>query len=108
MDEDRLGRLCFRMAQDSAISGNTDRALDELEEMLYHFNKMSEFSHIDHTSLLINVQSCDKTEIRKKDEENIYSTFLHYLNKRSKCFEYIADEPRYIAIKEQLQEKSNR
>lgn len=106
-DEDRLGRLCFRMAQDSAMTGNAERALKELEEMLEHFDRMTKIKHFDHTSLLLNTLSCDKNEVRKKDEENIYTTFLRYLNKRMECFECISDTPRFIAIKKQLVEKAN-
>ena len=104
MDEDRLGRLCFRMAQDSAVSGNTARALDELEEMLYHFDNMMSFTHIEHSSLLINTLSSDKAEIRKNHTENIYATFEYYLNDRIECFKGIINEPRFIAVKNKLKE----
>ena len=107
MDEDRLGRLCFRMAQDSAMSGHPEQALDELERMVAHFDKATEFKHIDYTSLLLNTLSCDESTVRKKDEENIYTTFLHYLNKRIECFESIADTPRFIAVKQELTDKAN-
>lgn len=108
MDEDRLGRLCFRMAQDSAISGHPEQALDELERMIAHFDKATEFKHIDFSSLLLNTLSCDECNARKKDEENIYTTFLRYLNKRIECFDSIADTPRFIAVKQQLVEKANK
>ena len=106
MNEDRLGRLCFRMAQDSAVVGNTEQALEELEEMVDHFDKMTKFKHIEHTSLLLNTLSFNKTEVRKKDEENIYATFLHYLNKHIGDFESIKDTPQFIALKELLVKKA--
>lgn len=106
MDEDRLGRLCFRMAQDSAMSGKLERALEELEEMVAHFDKMATIKSVDHTSLLINTLSSDESTVRRKDEENIYAAFLRYLNKRIECFERIVDNPRFIAVKNKLIEKS--
>ncbi len=106
MHEDRLGRLCFRMAQDSAMLGYSERAIDELEKMVSHFDKMTKLKHIDHTSLLINTLSHDESELRKKDEENIYSTFLRYLNTRIECFKNIIDNPGFITVKEQLMIKA--
>lgn len=106
LEEDRLGRLCFRMAQDSAICGERERALTELEEMMTHFDNAAAFGHINHSSLLINTLSSDINDIRKSDEENIYTKFYRYLNKRIKIFENIADSPRFAAVKSALLEKS--
>ncbi|MBQ8523400.1 MAG: helix-turn-helix transcriptional regulator [Clostridia bacterium] len=108
MDEDRLGRLCFRMAQDSAMSGLPEQALDELERMVAHFDKVTKFKHLDYTSLLLNTLSCDESTVRKKDEDNIYTTFFNYLNNRIQCFESIADTPRFIAVMQQHAERANR
>jgi len=107
MEEDRLGRLCFRMAQDSAICGEKERALAELEEMIEHFDKAASFEHIEYTSLLVNKLTYDKCEIRKNDDGNIYAKFSRYLKRHIASFENIADSPRFIAIKETLQNKSN-
>jgi len=107
MEEDRLGRLCFRMAQDSAICGQGERALAELEEMMVHFDKTMAFERINHSSLLVNTLSFDRSDIRKSDEENIYTKFYRYLNKRIAIFADIEDSPRFIAVKKTLLEKSN-
>ena len=107
MEEERLGRLCFRMAQDSAICGNSEKALAELEEMMLHFDKAASFEHINYSSLLVNTLSSDISDIRKKDEENIYKTFSRYLNKRIASFESISTSSRFIAIQKALAEKSN-
>ena len=107
MEEERLGRLCFRMAQDSAICGNSEKALAELEEMMLHFDKAESFEHISYSSLLVNTLSSDISDIRKKDEENIYKTFSRYLNKRIASFESISTSSRFIAIQKALAEKSN-
>lgn len=107
MEEDRLGRLCFRMAQDSSICGEREHALAELEEMMVHFDKATAFEHIEHSSLLVNTLSFDIGDIRKSDEENIYTKFSRYLNRHIASFENIADSPRFIAIKEALRNKSN-
>lgn len=104
--EDRLGRLCFRMAQDSALLGEGDRAIAELEEMLRHFDKMTDFEHIDHTSLLLNRLSADAEDEKRKDEISIYSTFAHYLECRMECFADIADDPRFLRIREELSTKA--
>ena len=80
--------------------------IDELEKMVSHFDKMTKLKHIDHTSLLINTLSHDESELRKKDEENIYSTFLRYLNTRIECFKNIIDNPGFITVKEQLMIKA--
>lgn len=106
-NEDRLGRLCFRMAQDSAMSGHSERALKELEEMIDHFERMTEFTHVDFESVLLNTLSYDKSEVRRVHEENIYSLFLSYLEKHIDNFESIADTPRFIAVKQQLAKKAN-
>ncbi|MBQ8448623.1 MAG: helix-turn-helix domain-containing protein [Clostridia bacterium] len=107
MEEDRLGRLCFRMAQDSAICGNEEKALAELEEMMAHFDKLESFEHINHSSLLVNKLYSDIKDIRKKDEENIYKIFARYLKRRMSSFEKISSSPRFIAIERALTEKSN-
>ncbi|MBE6685888.1 MAG: helix-turn-helix transcriptional regulator [Ruminococcaceae bacterium] len=107
MDHDRMGRLCFRMAQDSAVMEEKDQAVEELEKMLYHFDKMSEFDNIKHSSLLVNTLSSDIKDIRKKDTRSIYTTFYGYLNDRLNCFESIIDEPGFLKIKNILKEKSD-
>lgn len=107
MEEDRLGRLCFRMAQDSAEMGNKKAALSELAEMMDHFDNMSEFEYIDYSSVLVRGLSYNIDDIRKSDEENIYKKFSRYINKRAKCFENISDEPEFVKIKNDLLKKSN-
>ena len=95
------------MAQNSAMSGYSERALEELEEMIDHFDRMTEFTHVDFESVLLNTLSYDKSEVRRVHEENIYSLFLSYLERRIESFESIADTPRFIVVKQQLAEKAN-
>ncbi len=107
MEEDRLGRLCFRMAQDSAEMGNRESALAELAEMMEHFDNMSEFVHIDYSSVLLRGTSYDISDIRKSDEENIYKKFCRYMNNKAKAFSEISDSPEFIKIKNDLEKKAN-
>ena len=107
MDEDRLGRLCFRMAQNSAASGRYSDSLDELEKMTEHFERMETFTEIKHTSLLLNTLSSDKAKVKKHCEENIYATFARYLEDCKDVFKPLVNNERFIAVKIQLSEKAN-
>ena len=107
MDEDRLGRLCFRMAQDSVSSGEYTQALDELEEMIEHFEKMEAFTEIKQTSLLIDTLTSDKTKIKKHCEDNIFTIFSHYLEECADVFKPLENDERFIEVKKLLLAKAH-
>ena len=75
--------------------------------MMGHFDNMTSFEHINHSSILVNTLSSDIKDIRKSDEENIYKKFSRYMNNRISNFENISSSPRFIAIQKALAEKSN-
>lgn len=109
-DEYNIGDLYFQMAKNSAVTGNTERAIDELEEMVKHFDKSAEYTQQKHTSLLINTLSTDKnsmTYIPGKKGDNTYSPYLRALDERMDCFAGIANHPRFLAIKEMMSERAN-
>ncbi len=107
MDEDRLGRLCFRMAQDSVSSGEYQRALAELEEMIEHFDKLEDFTEIKQSSLLVDMLTADKSKLKKHCEENIFATFSDYLNNCKDIFKPLEKDERFIAIRNRLADKAN-
>ncbi len=107
MDEDRMGRLCFRMAQDSAASGEYQQALDELEEMIVHFDRMEFFTEIKQTSLLLDTLTADKAKLKKHCEDNIFATFAHYLERCEDIFKPLEKDERFIAVRKQLADKAN-
>ncbi|MBR4881185.1 MAG: helix-turn-helix transcriptional regulator [Clostridia bacterium] len=103
MEEDRLGRLCFRMAQASVLSGEYSQALDELEEMIEHFDKAESFTEIKQTSLLVNTLTSDRAKFKKHCEDNIFAIFAHYLERCEDVFKPLKNDERFIAIKNRLE-----
>ncbi|MBR6514519.1 MAG: helix-turn-helix transcriptional regulator [Clostridia bacterium] len=103
MEEDRLGRLCFRMAQDSVSSGEYTQALDELEEMIEHFDKAESFTEIKQTSLLVNTLTSGRSQIKKHCEDSIFSIFAHYFEECEDVFKSLESDVRFIAIKNRLE-----
>lgn len=101
--EDRLGRLCFFMACDSMELGENEQALVELEKMLSHFEKAQSFDKIRHTSPLVNTLTATKEDFKKHSEESLSHQYWRYINNKSKLFESIANDERFIFIKNSLQ-----
>ncbi len=101
--EEALGRICFFMACDSMEIGENERALDELSEMLSHFEKAHNFDKISHTSLFVNTLTISKEECKKHSEESPAHQYLRYINNKSKLFEPIANDKRFIFIKDSLE-----
>ena len=100
--DDRLARISFFMAAQSAKSGEFERALDELEMLIAHLEKLNNFSQIEHTSLLINKIKVDQSNIFKSQAETLGQTYLRHITKPDSLFIPAKDSPRYIAIKERL------
>ena len=99
---DRLGRISFFMALESGKQKLFDRAMQELEQVIMHFESYQNFNAISHTSLLVNKVKVDLSNIAKSTDETLGHTYLRYLNNNDVVFEMIKDTPRYINIKEQL------
>lgn len=100
--EDKLGRTCFFMALDSAREENFPRALDELEEMVCHFEKASGRAPLRHTSPLVNRMTSDWATLPRHSEESLGTTYLRYLSNNAALFAPLETDARMIAIKQKL------
>ena len=102
--EDRLGRLCFFMAVESMKAGEYERAIGELEKMVYHFEKLEDFSVIKHTSPLVNRLTIDRSKhTAKHTEESTAASYLRYLENQKAVFEQIENDVRFLAVKGRLE-----
>jgi len=99
---DRLSKLSFFMALESAKIGENEQAISELEQMLGHVEKYHSFTEISHSSLLVNRIKFNKNNMAKSSEETLARTCLRYLNREEAVFASIKDLPRYTSIKERL------
>ena len=101
--EDRLARISFFMAAQSAKAGKFERALDELEMLIAHLEKLKNFSKIEHTSLLVNKIKFSSDNITKHTEEPLGHFYWRHLNRvLADAYAPVKDSARYIAIKERL------
>ena len=102
--EDRLARISFFMAAQSAKAGKLERALDELEMLIAHLEKLQSFSQIEHTSLLVNKIKYGADNIAKSGDEPLGHSYWRQLNRvLADVYAPIKDSARYAAIKEQLE-----
>lgn len=99
---DRLSKLSFFMAIESAKSGEFKQAIEELEMMLKHVENYQNFTEVEHSSLLINKVKVNQKNIGKSSEEKLANTCLRYLNRDEDIFASIKDDPRFVSIKERL------
>ena len=101
--EDRLARISFFMAAQSAKAGEFERALDELEMLIVHLEKLQSFSQIQHTSLLVNKIKHSADNIAKHTDEPLGHFYWRHLNRvLADVYAPVKDSPRYVAIKERL------
>ncbi|MBE6699256.1 MAG: helix-turn-helix transcriptional regulator [Ruminococcaceae bacterium] len=101
--DDRLARISFFMAAQSAKAGKLERALDELEMLIAHLEKLQSFSQIEHTSLLVNKIKFSSDNITKHTEEPLGHFYWRHLNRvLADAYAPVKDSARYIAIKERL------
>lgn len=101
--EDRLARISFFMAAQSAKAGEFERALDELEMLIVHLEKLQSFSQIQHTSLLVNKIKHSADNIAKHTDEPLGHFYWRHLNRvLADAYAPVKDSPRYVAIKERL------
>ncbi len=97
---ERLAKIKFFMAMESAKDGCFDKVLDELEEMVIHIEKHSEITEISHTSLLVN--KVKTNGIPKHSEETPARASLRYLIKQEGLLKPILQDRRYLHIKQHL------
>ena len=101
--DDRLARISFFMAAQSAKAGKFERALDELEMLIDHLEKLKDFSKIEHTSLLVNKIKFGVENITKHTEETLGHFYWRHLNRvLADAYAPVKDSARYVAIKERL------
>ena len=99
---DRLARISFFMALESAKIGKSEKAIEELEKMNKHMKEYQKFKKIEHSSLLVNRIKVDQSKIEKSSEETPAHACLRYLNNNEHVFAAIKDDCRYISIKDRL------
>ena len=101
--DDRLARISFFMAAQSAKAGKLERALDELEMLIAHLEKLQSFSQIEHTSLLVNKIKHGADNITKHTDEPLGHFYWRHLNRvLADAYAPVKDSPRYAAIMERL------
>lgn len=99
---DRLARISFFMACDSLREGEHDRALVELEQTVSHLEAFEAFDSVTHTSLLVRGLKTDRTNIARSHEEKLAQSYLRYLNKQSDLFAPLAEDERFLKVKEKM------
>jgi len=101
--DDRLARISFFMAAQSAKAGRFEQAFDELEMLIAHLEKLKNFSKIEHTSLLVNKIKFSSDNITKHTEETLGHFYWRHLNRvLADVYAPVKDSPRYAAIMERL------
>lgn len=99
---DRLARISFSMALESAKSKELERAIAELENVAIYCEKCKTFTEIEHSSLLVNKIKIDQTNIAKSSAETLGHSYLRYLNNNDGVFASIKGDSRYTEIKQRL------
>lgn len=103
--EDRLGRICFHLAEYSIAENNLDRAMNELEEMLTHLEKAQAYVNIHHISPLVNRIYHEAKMVGKSSEETLFEEFSKRLS-QNPIFDPIREHPRFLALTEKMKEKT--
>lgn len=101
--EDRLARLGRDMAICSAEMGETERALDELEEMCRHLEKLQDFVVIDHTSPMVRGLHYEAAQVGRSDERSLAQSYRHQL-KENPRFGCLQENPRFAEILNRLEQ----
>jgi hypothetical protein len=99
---DRLARISFSMALESAKAEESERAIAELENVAIYCEKCKDFTEIEHSSLLVNKIKIDQTNIAKSSAETLGHSYLRYLNNNDGVFASIKGDSRYTEIKQRL------
>ena len=102
--DERLAKICFFMAIESAKCGQPEKSIEELEKMLAHLERYNQFEEISHTSLLVNKIKVCRNCITKHTDETVAHSSTRYINNKEKegVFNLIKDDRRFINIKERL------
>ena len=102
--QERLAKICFFMAVESAACEQFDTALDELEQMMKHIEQEGDrlFADASHTSLLVNTIKVAANSMPKHSEESVAQAIWRYLAKRERLFAPTADDCRMIDIRSRL------
>ncbi len=101
--DDRLARISFFMAAQSAKAGKFEQALDELEMLIDHLEKLKNFSQIEHTSLLVNKIKFNSDNITKHTEEPLGHFYWRHLGGvLANVYAPVKDSARYAKIVERL------
>ena len=103
---ERLAKICFFMAIESAKCGNSEKSLEELELMIAHIENYKAIDEISHTSLFVNKIKVSTECITKHTEETVARSSLRYLNNKENegVFDAVKDDCRYKEIKKRLAE----
>lgn len=99
---DRLAKISFYMALESAKAGSFENSICELEQMLAHIEKDHTFAGITHSSLLVNKIIINQNNITRSSTETLGHGLLRCLNNNESVFDCVKNTPRYAQIKERL------
>lgn len=101
---EQLAKICFFMAVESAKSGQSEKSIEELENMVKHLENYNNIKEISHTSLLVNRIKVGINDTTKHTEETCGHSILRYLNNKENdgVFAFAKDDCRYAEIKKRL------
>ena len=102
--DERLAKICFFMALESAKCSKFEKSLEELKQMLIHIENYNKHKEISHTSLLVNQITVTQNSMPKHNEETLAHSFSRYLNNQEDngAFDSLKHDCRYIEIKDAL------
>ena len=99
---DRLARISFSMALESAKAEEFERAMNELENVVLYCEKCKTFTEIEHSSLLVNRIKIGQRNVSRSSEKTLANSYLKYLNNDDGVFASIKGDSRYTEIKQRL------
>ena len=100
--QEKMAKICFFMAMESARLGQIGRTLDELEQMIAYIENGEHDVRKVHTSLLVKGLSCMSDRRGKHSEETLAHAMLRYIGNNEQVFSSVAHDERFRRICERL------
>jgi transcriptional regulator with XRE-family HTH domain len=100
--QEKMVKICFFMARESAQLGQIGRTLDELEQMLAYIENGKHDTRKKHTSLLVKGLACMPDRRGKHSEETLAHAMLRYIGNNEHVFSSVAHDERFRRICERL------
>lgn len=101
---ERLAKVSFFMAMESAKCEEFERTIKELGQMLVHIENNNGSEEFSHSSPLVNRITASQSSLTKHSAETLAHSSLRYLNNKESAgtLTPIKDDIRYIKIKDRL------